>query len=150
MLIWEKAWEITWERDWESWACSASVTCICIWARRVSIESVRRDSKPDILLSMKPISCPGEVPGVPTPAWNALVCDPELDPPDNTRLVSMLCPKPYTWPFFGAPDAATHTSGSNGGCSSSPTYFSVICWLYDSCKKPEKTIVVNIHINVKN
>ncbi|MQM19991.1 hypothetical protein Taro_053005 [Colocasia esculenta] len=143
MLTWEKAWEITWERDWESWACSASVTCVCIWtrrvsiiwARRVSIVWARRDSKPDIVFAMKPIMSLGEVPRAPTPMLNALVCEAELEAPDNTLLVSILCPKPYTWPFFGAPDAATHTSGSNYGCSSSPAYFSIICWLYDSCNK---------------
>ena len=67
---------------------------------------------------------------------NALVAyDPELEQDDITLLVSRLCPKPYTWPFFGSPAAAIHTSGSNSGsCVPSSTYFSRICLLYDSYK----------------
>ena len=67
---------------------------------------------------------------------NALVaCDPELEQDDITLLVSRLCPKPYTWPFFGLSAAAIHTSGSNSSsCVPSSAYFSLICLLYDSCK----------------
>ncbi|MQM09748.1 hypothetical protein Taro_042623 [Colocasia esculenta] len=109
MLTWERACEIAWEKAWESWAWTASDTCTCtVWARRDSIVWARRDSKPEIVSRMKPIISLG-VPGAPR-VVNALVCEAELEVLDNTLLVSILCPKPYTWPFFGAPDAATHTS----------------------------------------
>ena len=64
-----------------------------------------------------------------------VACDPELEEDDITLLVSRLCPKSYTWPFFGSPTATIHTSGSNfGSCIPSSAYFSLICQLYDSYK----------------
>ncbi|MQM03016.1 hypothetical protein Taro_035791 [Colocasia esculenta] len=48
-----------------------------------------------------------EPPGVVGVVNGEVACETELELDDITLAVPKLCPKPYTWPFLGAPDAAT-------------------------------------------
>ena len=54
-----------------------------------------------------------EPPGAAGVVNGEVTCDTELAHEEITLDVPKLCPNPYTWPFFGAPDATTQMSGSN-------------------------------------
>ena len=62
-----------------------------------------------------------------------VACDTELEHEEITLAVPKLCLKSYTWPFFGAPDAATQMLGTNSGHWMPSPHSSSIPLLYDSC-----------------